>query len=64
MIRILEGDHNLRIGLVGVQFGLEGLCRAERETGRDDAILLAGTERVAHERVLDHVFKAVVQEIG
>ena len=53
VIRVLERDHDLRVVLVGIHFGLERLGRAERERGRDHAVDLARTKRVVDERVLD-----------
>ena len=64
VIRVLERDHDLRIILVGIHFGLERLRRTERERGCDHAVNLARPERVVHERVLDDVLQAVVEKIG
>ena len=64
MIGVLERDHDLRIVLVGIDFGLEGLGRAEGERRRDHPVDLARAERVVHERVLDDVLQAVVEEVG
>ena len=47
VILVLERDHDLRVVMVRVNFGLERLGRAERERGRDDAIDLAGTDGIA-----------------
>ena len=64
MVGVLEGDHDLRIVLVGGRFARESLCRAEGERGRDHPVFLAWTNRVAHERVRDDVLEAVVKQIG
>ena len=63
-ICVLERDHDLGIVLEGRGLAREGLGSSEGKRRGDDAVLLAGTNRVADERVVSDVPDALVDRLG